>query len=217
MAVLVFYLYGKEEFMTKKEAVKIIRKKNMPKSLENRFIENGLSDLLEEVYIRSAELFEENRSANRALQTHLDQILPCIAFYEALLKKTGSKEAALKLYDEWAFDSLLKLAVAFRKIMNTGLYKKIPAIADKLIDKAFGSEAGFVSKSVADSKPFARDMLVCPYYETCKKYGCPEITQFFCKSDDITYGNLHPKLVWKRTQTLGMGGECCDFRLYLKD
>lgn len=48
------------------------------------------------------------------------------------------------------------------------------------------------------------------------KYGCPELTQFFCKSDDICYGNLHPKLVWARTKTLGMGGDCCDFKLYMK-
>lgn len=34
------------------------------------------------------------------------------------------------------------------------------------------------------------------------KYGCPELTQFFCKSDDICYGNLHPKLVWARNKTL---------------
>ena len=60
-------------------------------------------------------------------------------------------------------------------------------------------------------------MLVCPYFETCKKYGCPELTRFFCKSDDITYGNLHPRLVWHRTQILGTGGECCDFRLFIRE
>ena len=200
-----------------KRAKKAIKSKDMPKSLEKRFIENGLSDLLDGVYVRTAELLEENSSASKALYTHLEQILPCIAFYEALLKKTGNKEEALKLYDEWAFDSLKKVAEMFRKIMKTGLYKKIPSIADKLIDMAFGSDAGFESRSVEGSKPFARDMLVCPYYETCKKYGCPELTQFFCKSDDITYGNLHPKLVWGRTQTLGTGGNCCDFRLWLKE
>ena len=33
----------------------------------------------------------------------------------------------------------------------------------------------------------------------------------FCDSDDVSYENLHPQLVWHRTKTLGRGGDCCDF------
>ena len=201
--------------ITVEYAKKIIRKKPMTQSLKKRFIENGLSDLLDEVYIRTAELFEENRSANKAFKRHLEQILPCIAFYEALIKKTGCKRKALELYNKWAFDRLKKMAVILRIIMKTGLYRKTPEIFDKMIDRLFGQQAGFVSRKIKVSRPFARDILRCHYYENCKKYGCPDITQFFCKSDDITYGNMHPKLVWGRTQTLGTGGSCCDFRLYL--
>lgn len=197
-------------------AKKIIGIKSMPKSLQKRFIENGLSHMLDSIYIRTAELLEENSSASKALYTHLEQILPCIAFYEALIKTTGSNKEALELFDRWAFDELEKLAAILRKVMKTGLWRKTPAIFDSMIDKAFGSEAGFRGVRVDGAKVFARDMLVCPYFETCKRYGCPEITQFFCKSDDITYGNLHPKLVWGRTKTLGTGGDCCDFRLYIK-
>ena len=199
-----------------KKAKKAIKSKPVPQSLEARFIENGLYDLLNGVYVRTAELFEENSSASKALNIHLEQILPCIAFYEALLKQTGDKEKSLKLFDEWAYDRIMKLVPPIKRIMALGLYKKVPDICDKLLGKFFGSEAGFESREVPDAPKFARDMTVCPYFETCKKYGCPEITQFFCKSDDITYGNMHPKLVWGRTQTLGTGGECCDFRLYLK-
>jgi len=199
-----------------REARKIIRKKHLPKSLEKRFIENQLSGLLEGVYLRTAELLEENGSADKALFTHLEEILPCIAFYEALLRKTGTIERALALFDSWAFDEIEKLAVVFQKVMKTGLWRKVPAIADRLIDKAFSSEAGFKSIPVEGGEGFARDMLNCPYFETCKKYGCPEITQFFCKSDDITYGSLHPDLVWERTKTLGTGGDWCDFRLYIR-
>lgn len=62
---------------------------------------------------------------------------------------------------------------------------------------------------------FAADMILCPYVETCKKYACLELAQFFCKSDDVCYGNMHPKLVWGRTKTIGMGSECCDFSLWI--
>lgn len=204
--------------MNRKGAIRTIRKKPMPKALEIGFKKSGYENELENVYRRTGELLSENSSANKALKMHLNQILPCIAFYEALLRITGSKEKALCFFDNWAFIRIERLAAAARRIVSfLGLYKKIPNMGDTLLDNAFGTEAGFQSRHVPDAPKFARDMTACPYFETCKKYGCPEITQFFCKSDDITYGNLHPKLVWGRTQTLGTGGECCDFRLYIKE
>ena len=35
--------------------------------------------------------------------------------------------------------------------------------------------------------------------------------------DDAGYGNLHPKLIWGRTKTIGRGGDCCDFLLEYKE
>ena len=203
--------------MTAKQAIRIIRKEHMPKALLAAFRAVGYERELEAVYARTAELFTENEAAPKALQTHLNQILPCIAFYEALSRVTGDKEKALDFFDKYAFSDIERIAKFLPPLMKLGLYKKVPDLCDGLLDRFFGEEAGFESRPVPDAPKFARDMTVCPYFETCKKYDCPEITQFFCKSDDITYGNLHPKLVWGRTQTLGMGGECCDFRLYLKE
>jgi hypothetical protein len=81
----------------------------------------------------------------------------------------------------------------------------------------FGKAAGFDYRPVPDAPVFAADMTRCPYVDTCARYGCPELAQFSCKADDVTYGSLHPKLVWGRTQTLGTGGSCCDFRLSVKN
>lgn len=203
--------------MTKKEAVKIIRKKPVPSALELGFKTEGYENELENVYIRTAELFDENANASQALYKHLRQILPSIAFYEALLRITGDREKSVVFFEKWALTKIEKMVPAVQSVMKLGLYRKMPDICDNMLDKLFGKEAGFESREVKDAPKFARDMTVCPYYETCKKYGCPEITQFFCKPDDVIYGNLHPKLVWGRTQTLGMGGECCDFRLYIKE
>ena len=87
----------------------------------------------------------------------------------------------------------------------------------KMLDSMFGEKAGFQYCEKEIRNGFAVDMLVCPYVVTCKKYGCPELVQFFCKSDDITYGNMHSKLIWGRTKTLGMGADCCDFKLTIKE
>ena len=59
-------------------------------------------------------------------------------------------------------------------------------------------------------------MTACPYVKICVRYGHPEIAHYFCDSDDITYGNMHPCLCWERTNTIGRGGELCDFRLSIR-
>lgn len=36
-------------------------------------------------------------------------------------------------------------------------------------------------------------------------------------ADDICYGDVHPKVIWGHTKTLGKGGDCCDFRMTIKE
>ena len=206
-----------ERTVTKKNAIRIIRGKPMPKSLEKGFVHNGWEAHLDGVYARTAALFADHAGCSKALYTHLELLLPCIAFYEAAQKVTGSKEKALAFCDEWAFREIEKMMPMARGIMKLGLYRLMPDFGRLMLNNIFGEAAGFRSREVPGGKKISVDMTRCPYYETCKKYGCPELTQYFCKSDDIIYGNLHPKLIWARTQTLGMGGECCDFRLHLKE
>jgi hypothetical protein len=53
---------------------------------------------------------------------------------------------------------------------------------------------------------FARDTYSVRTCKTCEKYGYPELTQYFLVTQMISvYGNMHPKLVWARTKTLGRG------------
>jgi len=199
-------------------AKKYINKEPIPSSLQKEFKKSGRAHLLERIYLRTAELILDNQSASKALMAHLQQILPSIAFYEALLKEEGSQEKALALYEKWCFLKIEKMAKLIPAVMRIpGLYKKVPSIMNSLLDKTFGHAAGFDYIERKIKNGFAADMTVCPYVETCKKYGCPELAQFFCKSDDICYGNMHPKLVWGRTKTLGTGGDCCDFSLWIKD
>lgn len=189
----------------------------MPGSLKEEFIQQGWEDALENVYQRTAELVIEHENVSKAQMMHLKQILPCIAFYEELLKKTGSQERALELYGKWCFSRIEKMAKMIPAMMKIpGIYKKVPKIMRGMLDKMFGHAAGFDYVEVEQENGFAVNMTVCPYVETCKKHGCPELVQFFCKSDDICYGNMHPSLVWGRTKTLGTGGDCCDFKLWVK-
>lgn len=200
-----------------KKARKYVKKEPIPSSLEKEFKINGLDSMLDDVYQRTAELLEDNQNASKARMAHLEQILPSIAFYEALLAKEGSQEKALAVFEKWCFIKIEKMAKWIPRIMKIpGLYKKVPGIMKIMLDKMFGHAAGFDYIEKEQKNGFAVDMTVCPYVETCKKYGHPELAQFFCKSDDICYGNMHPKLMWGRTKTLGMDADCCDFSLWIK-
>lgn len=201
---------------TLKLAKKYIKKEPMPSSIAAEFRRNGMEHLLEDVYTRTAELIEDNAEAGRVVWMHLEQILPCIAFYEVLVKEKGA-EAALKLYGDWCLLKIEKIAKLIPAIMKIpGVYKLMPGLFNKMLGELFGEKAGFKYANISADNGFAVDMTSCPYVEMCRKYDCFEIAKFFCKSDDITYGNMHPKLVWARTKTLGTGGECCDFKLYIK-
>lgn len=207
-----------EQKKAMKAAKKWIKKNPMPAALEKGFKRNGWNDILKEVYERTERLVIENEHASKGLAEHLEQILPSIAFYEVLLKREGDKEKALEVFERYCFVKIEKIAKLMPVIMKIpGLYKKVPAIMEWMLDAKFGSKAGFSYLRKECENGFAADMTVCPYVETCKKYGCPELTQFFCKSDDYCYGNMHSKLVWGRTKTLGTGADCCDFKLYIKE
>ncbi|MBQ7991657.1 MAG: L-2-amino-thiazoline-4-carboxylic acid hydrolase [Solobacterium sp.] len=83
---------------------------------------------------------------------------------------------------------------------------------------SFSPDAGFGYEFPETHGNEARFNIVkCPYFETCRKYGCTEIVKAFCDSDDASYGNLHPKLIWGRTKTIGHGADCCDFLLEYKE
>jgi len=204
------------KYISPKAAERISRSMPMPASLVNGFRHNGWQDNLPRVYERAAVLLNEHRDASGALWMHLSQLLPTIAFYEAAQRITCSKKRALEFMEQWAFVKMEKMMPVPRAIMKLGLYRLMPTLCGLMLKKMFGHSAGFDYRLVPDAPKFAVDMIRCPYVNTCGQYGVPELTAFCCRADDITYGNLHPKLIWARTQTLGMGGECCDFRLHVR-
>ena len=55
----------------------------------------------------------------------------------------------------------------------------------------------------------------CLWHTACQESGCPELCRLFCDVDDVTYGGLK-KIGFTRTQTLGYGGDCCDFHFFRK-
>ena len=62
------------------------------------------------------------------------------------------------------------------------------------LEKRYGSEK---TKAIMD--------------KALKRYD--EIVKGYCDADDICYGNLHPRLTWERTKTIGHGDDVCDFKV----
>ena len=168
---------------------------------------------------RLAELWEENAGATPEEKFHLEsQILPGIAAYQ-VLQTVLPREEALATLHGYVEERAWKLRKGILGLLRIpGLWRRVPGLFARGTRKFFGSAAGFAARELEVTGAVWRiDMTKCPYHDACVRYGCPELCPCFCDSDDITYGDLHPRLLWHRTETLGRGGGRCDFCLKIKE
>lgn len=169
---------------------------------------------------RYKELCRENASDSKALRAHTyKRIYPGIAVYETMRAEGIEQEKAVWYIREYFQRFAAKLVPHIQRSMKLpGLARKIPVFFLKMTQKFFGTDAGFAFEfPERHGNEMRMNMVRCPYFEICKRYSCPEITVVYCDSDDAMYGNMHPKLKWGRTKTIGHGDECCDFLLEYKE
>lgn len=175
--------------------------------------------MMDSAWERYNALCEENAAEPNAVQRHTrSRIYPAIAVFEALIKADISREEAAQLILDFYMHRAQKPARKIQSLLKIpGLYRAVPSLFLIGVKKMFGRDAGFQAKHYkAEKGCFRMDMVECPYLSICRKYGCTEIVPAFCASDDVAYGNMHPKLIWERTKTLGRGNDCCDFKLTVK-
>ncbi len=152
------------------------------------------------------------KDVSKGERIHLeDTILPATAVYKALLEV--DKENAIKNVN----DIIIALCEKAGSILNSGM--KIPGatsvfmkLLPKMAVKLFGRECGFdYINFEASSDILQMDMTQCPYVKYAKLFGVEELMSVFCNSDFATYGKLD-KISFRRTKTLGTGGNMCDFK-----
>ena len=158
--------------------------------------------------LRRRALLAEHAGDSKEKQWYLKrQILPGIAAYETLQTVHSYVEQLAKNAHR-SLSALLRVP---------GLYRLFPGVFVKSTRTVFGPAAGFALTELQTGRGIWRiDMTKCPYHDTCVQHGCPELCPCFCDSDDISYAGLHPKLLWRRTTTLGRGGDRCDFCLKIQ-
>ena len=192
--------------------------RNLPALLEEYAPGEGAARY-QKVLSHLTKLLEEFGQDSKGMRMHTHQrILPMIALYTGLCEVT-EKEKALAMAEEIYLADAYRPAKILRGILKIpGFYKKVPNFFTAMTKKSFGEAYGFRAKyHQSDNKGMVFDMLRCPYFDICKRHGCPELTRAFCRADDIMYQNMHPKLRWARTTTIGQGAKLCDFRIYVRN
>lgn len=146
-------------------------------------------------------------------QLHTNLIFPHIAVYKSLLE--NHSDMAMEIMEKGETAAAEKTVKLFQHVVKFPFGKAIFLKGFAAgCRSGFGSDAGFRHVIYrADSKCYQMDVTVCPYVKYCNAEGCGELTRIFCDIDVYAYGHLDG-ITFERSQTLGTGGEKCDFHLY---
>lgn len=153
-----------------------------------------------------------NKTKNQ-LKTLKNTILPRIALYKALNNYGFSMEDSNNHMKNYMLNYIAKSKhnsmVKMEKV--PGFYSLYSKIFLKIMRKTDLQQ----SKQKHDAKSFDVTITKCLWHQACVENECPELYRLFCDVDNITYGELN-KIGFTRTQTLGYGGDCCDFHFFKK-
>lgn len=158
-----------------------------------------------------AEYKEKYKSVKGIEKMHVRGAYTVAALYIPLKEKTGAEKAE-QILEEGARPASLKKKASLEK-MPAGMYLSLCRFMTK---KFFGNKAGFVNEDHSKNKKEVRfDILSCPYFNTLKEIGCPEVCPAICRQDEYSYKGMKNSL-FERTKTLGNGDDRCDFCYRIK-
>jgi len=172
--------------------------------------------LMQRVQARYEELLAVRpHHAHRALRMHLEKhILPGLALYQVLKEETGDQQTALS-----EIDRLFAAPAASSTPKQLWLLNHLPAqfsifrvVARRQMRYNFPPEGWQIDQVADDEHHYSFNIHRCFYIDTLTAYGAPELTEHFCRLDDLAMQSLPTSIQWSRTTTLGRGGKQCDFR-----
>lgn len=181
--------------------------------IEHMFSKSEADTLWENAEAIFHKLIEENPNQSEAAAKHTyASIFPAIAIYKTISPKYPDK--AIEILKNGTAAISQKADQQYARLVRLPFFKGIfMKCFSKGVKSGFGSEAGFSHEFITDSnKCLVFNVTRCPYQDYCEKYECGEIVRIFCRNDEYAYGNL-PGIKFTRMQTLGAGGDCCDFKL----
>jgi len=147
------------------------------------------------------------------IRTLTKTILPRVTLYKALKSDPLLSGQAYELTRRYMIE-----VIGRQKHQSTAILEKIPGfyrIYSKTFLRIMRTTDLQVSTQQEGEGYYDITITNCLWHNACVEFGCPELCRAFCEVDDITYGGLK-KIGFTRTQTLGTGGECCDFHFFRK-
>jgi hypothetical protein len=166
--------------------------------------ETKLGELLAEMDCRGSKAIEKHMRKN---------MLPILAYYMALrnvkaMSKTEAKENVLLVTQRQALAGMKK----YRKLGHMPLgYIFFRLFAKFVVKRNYPSEGWNIKWPSSGKREVWFNMHSCVYYETMKKYHCPELCSVFCANDTTAFRGLQPNIDFVRTGTIAGGKSYCDF------
>ena len=157
-------------------------------------------------------MLAQSKSLPEGEKLHVEMfVLPTCAIYFELADAFG-KDEAFRMVEGYMAEYSANAAKAFKRIValpgGRGFFMRA---FGKVVGLAFGKRQGFENE-MHECTPnrIAYDVLACPYHRASAQMGAPEICQFFCRNDEVCYGDLDG-IRFVRTGTLAKGASRCDF------
>ncbi len=147
------------------------------------------------------------------MKTLSGTILPSIALYKALMKSGLAQEDAYERVRRYMLNK-----VAAQKHASTAKMEAVPffyALYSRIFIRIMRTADSWESTQRRKRDSFDVTITKCLWHTACAENDCPELCRLFCEADNVTYGGLK-KIGFSRTQTLGYGGDACDFHFFRK-
>jgi len=140
-----------------------------------------------------------------------DRVYPGLAIYRSLLETVEDHEVVLHELEPLFWGAFVKRTMPGIRLLNL-LPDPFPLVRLFLRGMAGGQQGSYEQEIVEDTQDtFAFNTYQCIIHDTLLSHDAGELTPLFCSTDDWLAAAL-PRVTWERTQTLGRGGEYCDFR-----
>jgi hypothetical protein len=177
-------------------------------------LEKGTQIYADTSFITTELLVDIDFRKSKAVERHLRRfIIPEIAFYRAMHNNGIEKEEAY----QFLHDEIQKPAQKASDMF--GAFKFLPFffpiakwIIKKVMAVSFPKEGWNTEWKVDNKNELSMNIHSCLYMETFAKYACPELCKANCDTDVTSFKGMEPKIIFKRTQTIGSGADYCNFR-----
>lgn len=185
-------------------------------ALEMRLGKEKSDRIMESSDVKYLDLRQDYAHLPDEVKQHTDLIFINAAVYLSICEYLP-KEEAYQIME----DATMKYALPIGKLLDKvtrlpGMPKLFMKVMQKMMGTSYNESAGFsLVYHEKTSTALSVDITACPYLKYFTAAGCPELCKGACISDEACYGHMK-HVEFRRTQTLGRGGECCDFRFRVK-